>query len=450
MNIMTRFSVAALMLFTPILWASGWNLGSVNPETISAFIQGNNAFIYLTTFFGLGLLLAFTPCVLPMVPILSGIIIGQKQISKAKSFKLSLSYVLGMSLTYALAGMLAGYMGSTIQTIMQRPFVIIIFTLIFITMACSMFGFFDIKLPGFWSQKIMGSKQQQGKRNYISVALMGVISTLVVSPCVTAPLIGVLTYIGQNGNVATGGLILFIMSLGMGIPLLLVGLGYGSVLPKSGTWMVKIKQFFGFIMLVMAVWMLSRILDSQWVYFLWASLAISMSIFLLKIQLNSNYKLAAQISGIIILVYSGIVIQHGIDSFKQVTKAPTSTQTLFTKIDTIKEIKQQIEKAHQESKIVMIEFFATWCSDCQAMETKVFNQKEIIQSLSSITSLKVDISQKTNEMEAIRKLYGIYGFPTILFYDTKGNAMKEMTAVGFISKSSFLELITKAKEKAII
>jgi thiol:disulfide interchange protein DsbD len=443
MNKTKIFSVFMCMMCTKLLWASVAHFDSSNPEIIMSFIQGNSAFIYLSAFFGLGLLLAFTPCVLPMVPILSGIIIGQKTMSASKAFRVSLSYVLGMSVTYALAGMLAGYMGSTIQTLMQRPLIIIGFSCLFLLMALSMFGFFDIRVPAKWSNKINGAGVFNSRKNYLSIGLMGVASTLIVSPCVTAPLIGVLSYIGQNGNVAMGGLILFVMSLGMGIPLLLVGLGYGSILPKTGAWMLIIKQFFGFVMLAMAIWMLSRVVDDIWINVLWAVLFVVVGICLVHLTAVNKTGLITQYVGFLALICSGVFIHKAFiagDIHQEV-----STKSPFENLSSLNAINQRLEQAKGENKRVMIEFFATWCSDCQAMESKVFNQPEMINKLSRFVTLKVDISQKTPEVEQIRKAFGVYGFPTILFFDSEGSELKQLTSVGFISLDSMLALLVKVK-----
>lgn len=449
MKKITLFSGVFLLLFTKILWASMINLDSVNPEVISLFIQGNNAFIYLSAFFVLGLLLAFTPCVLPMVPILSGIIVGQQNISTARAFKLSLSYVMGMSLTYAFAGMLAGYMGSTIQTWMQRPSVIISFACIFLIMSLSMFGFFDLKFSANWASKFYVNKSNNGRKNYLSVFLMGILSTLVVSPCVTAPLIGVLSYIGQQGAVALGGLILFFMALGMGVPLLLVGLGYGRLLPKSGVWMVKIKQLFAFVMLAMAVWMLGRILDEQWLYALWSGFFILGGIYLSGLKSLNKKAYIFHTLGLLVFLYAGALLYQTVQVLSPTNyMTEAKAKTSFVYVNTLDEINKRLDKAKAEGKMVMIEFFATWCSDCQAMETKVFNQEKITNALSSLLVLKVDVSQKTDEVEQIRKTFAVYGYPTILFFDSKGDKLKNYTGVGFISFDSMLNLINKAKSQA--
>ena len=440
-------SMLVLMLLVNVAWSSVSGFESSNPDTIMHFIEGHNAFVYLSAFFGLGLLLAFTPCVLPMVPILSGIIVGQKSLSTLKAFKLSLSYVMGMSLTYAGAGMLAGFMGSTIQTLMQRPIVIVSFSLIFILMALSMFGFFELRLPTRLSNRVNGIGHSNVKRSYISVGLMGVFSTLVVSPCVTAPLIGVLSYIGQNGQVLMGGLILFVMALGMGVPLLIVGSGYGSVLPKTGAWMIKIKIFFGFMMLGIAIWMLSRILDESLVKILWAALLIIGSISLGSLQSPKDKKgLIFQAIGIITIVYGGIIFYTVAQSTFKTESQSLTVENQFIKINTLSELKRQLQQAKQEHKVVFAEFSANWCGDCKNMDSKVFNQPQITKAMTGLVNIKIDISDKSKEVEVIKKAYAIYGIPTMLFFDSNGARITELEAVGFIPEVTMLELLNKAQK----
>ncbi|KTD26932.1 protein-disulfide reductase DsbD [Legionella israelensis] len=443
-NIKHLTMLFALCLVSQMVWSSP-GFESSNPAMIMQFIQGHSAIVYLAAFFGLGILLAFTPCVLPMVPILSGIIVGQQSLSPDKAFKLSLSYVLGMAITYAVAGMLTGLMGSTIQTIMQTPSVIIGFSLVFVLMALSMFGLFELRLPARLNTRLNALSQSGSRQNYISVALMGVISTLVVSPCVTAPLIGVLTYIGQQGEVMMGGLILFVMALGMGIPLLLVGSGYGSILPKTGAWMLKIKQLFGFMMLAIAIWMLSRVFPHGLTNLLWAALLIISSISMgsLKTQTGKPAKFF-QIMGVCIMMAGGVIAYNTVTaSFEVSAEKPV---TAFTLVHSEAELQEKLNMARKEHKKVFVEFFAGWCSDCQAMDKTVFNQPEIQQAMNKLVNVRVDISEKTEEVNRIKKHYGIYGIPTLMFFDGQGNPLSQLQAAGFVSKNEMLRLLKAVNE----
>lgn len=437
--------ILLLIFFTQAAWSYTPGFESSNPDTVMHFITGNSAFVYLSAFFGLGILLAFTPCVLPMVPILSGIIVGQNSISTGKAFKLSLSYVTGMAITYAGAGMLAGYMGSTIQTVMQRPVVITLFSVVFVAMALSMFGFFELKFPTSLGNRLNKNNQLGKQRSYLSVGIMGVLSTLIVSPCVTAPLIGVLSYIGQNGQVIMGGLILFVMALGMGVPLLIVGAGYGTLLPKAGSWMLKIKQLFGFIMLGIAIWMLSRILNQTITYILWAGLLMVASISLGALKSQNNWRgYLAQGLGILALISGGIIFYNtAIPSVK--IKQASVENSPFIKINTLNALQLQLEQAKKVRKAVFLDFSADWCGDCQEMDTKVFNQPEIQKAMSDWVSIKVDISDKNAEVDSIKKAFGIYGTPTMIFFNTSGEPITQMTSVGLISLSKMLQLLEQAR-----
>ncbi len=422
-------------------WALGFS--SSNPETLMHFIQNNNPLVYLSAFFGLGLLLAFTPCVLPMVPILSGIIVGQRSLSSARAWRLSLAYVIGMAVTYAVAGMLAAYLGNTLQTLMQRPLIIGAFSGLFVVMALTMLGLFELRVPAFLNGRL--TPVNQNNRSFLSVALMGVMSTLIVSPCVTAPLIGVLTYIGQNGQVLKGGLILFIMALGMGMPLLLVGAGYGSFLPKTGPWMVKIKQFFGILMLGIAIWMLSRVVPEPIVNVLWALLLVLASFYLGLFQTKSSLgERAMQALGLLALIGSGAMLYESQSTFLKSPTIVEATQAPFIKVDTLQAIEEHLTRAKQENKPVFLEFYATWCSDCQGMETKVFNQPEVIKAMSGLVNIKVNISTDTPEARKIKKRFAIYGLPEMIFFDAKGKEQSQLTAAGYLDKSQLLALLHRA------
>jgi thiol:disulfide interchange protein DsbD len=427
--------ILGLLIVTTVNASSVFS--SSNPEVIAGFIQSHHLITYLSLFFCIGVLLAFTPCVLPMVPILSGIIVGQESLSTKRAFRLSLAYVLGMAITYAFAGMLAAYLGSTIQTLMQKPSVLITFSLIFVMMALSMFGLFELKLPASWNSRFSLNKN---KGSLLSVFSMGVLSTLVVSPCVTAPLIGVLSYIGQTGQVSLGGIILFVMALGMGLPLLLVGAGYGKVLPKTGPWMLKVKQFFGILMLAIALWMLSRVLPASLISVAWPILLITSLVFFLLQSLKLNVSSLKLTLVSLSIAAASIVITKTFMS-PVITQVPPSMQAPFEHINTVKQIDARLAQAKKQHKPVFIEFFASWCSDCQAMDTKVFNQTEIIQAMANSVNIKVDVSESTPEVQAIKKAFPIYGTPTLLFFDSNGQSLKSMNAVGFIDKSKTLNLL---------
>lgn len=413
------------------------DIGSVNPTDLMLFIQNNSPFFYLTAFFFLGVLLAFTPCVLPMVPILSGIITGQGASSGRHAFKLSLGYVFGMAVTYAIAGMLAAWFGSTVQTLMQQPMIIGGFSILFTLMALWLLGVFELRLPAFI--RIAPNKARQ--HGVISATVMGSLSTLVVSPCVTAPLIGILTYIAQSNHVAQGGLLLFVLALGMGMPLLIVGAGYGRFLPSSGPWMVRIKQVFAMMMFAMAVWLLSRVAPKFWIDMLWVV------VFLVNAWVFGAFRQEHQWGGrllqavvLLSMMGAGALAYH---AFAPTPLAQAVTNSPFVMVHTLEEVNAKLAAAKAKNQRVFIEFFAGWCSDCQAMDKQVFNQSEVIDAMQGSVNLRVDISEKSEAVAKIRQAFHIYGIPTMLFYDKQGNALTQLSSVGQISKEKTLELLSQ-------
>ncbi|QEY51340.1 protein-disulfide reductase DsbD family protein [Legionella longbeachae] len=436
---MKKLILSLLMtFFSYSTFASG--IG-INPADTMMFIQNHSPIFYLAIFFGLGILLAFTPCVLPMVPILSSIITGQGANTGSQAFKLSLGYVLGMAVTYAIAGMLAAWLGSTVQTLMQQPIIIGSFSLLFILMALWLLGVFEFRLPAI----VRFIPRRSRQHGMLSATLMGVLSTLVVSPCVTAPLIGILTYIAQGNHVFQGGLLLFVLALGMGLPLLIVGAGYGRILPGSGPWMVRIKQVFAIMMFSMAVWLLSRVVPQFWINLLW------IVVLLLNTWVLGAFRLE---QGMVGRLMQGIALLSimGAGALMYQTFIPASviqsvSRSPFTEVHTLEEVNAKLAEAKANNERVFIEFYAGWCSDCQAMDKYVFNQAAVINAMQGFVNLRVDISEKTDEVAKIRQAFHIYGIPTMLFYDKQGQQLTDLSSVGQISKEKTLQLLAQFQNK---
>ncbi|MFC7781084.1 protein-disulfide reductase DsbD [Legionella taurinensis] len=447
MNLWKGFRFLALLMFvSKSAWSFSGELGSANPAMIMHFIEHHNALIYLSAFFGLGLLLSFTPCVLPMIPILSGILVGRDSLSTPQAFKLSLSYVIGMAATYAAAGVMAGYLGSTLQTAMQQPAVILSFSALFVMMGLSMSGLFELRLP----QALQHRFKQRGKPGYAGAMLMGIASTLVVSPCVTAPLIGVLTYISQKGEPAQGGLILLVMAAGMGMPLLLVGSGYGSLLPKTGGWMLKIKKCFALVLFAMAIWMASRILPAPIITLLWASLFVFGSIFLGSLQ-STTHKGAVWFKGMgVASIMAGGMLAHAallpLIAPAALQKQHAVKQTVFVAADSMAAIEKRLNDARRQHKPALLVFTASWCSACQALESRVLNQPQLRSSLDGLLRLKIDISQSNPTTDEIKQAFAIYGTPTLLFIDREGQVVDDLSAVGFINQQALSDRIHRLKQ----
>ncbi|TAL59855.1 MAG: protein-disulfide reductase DsbD [Legionella sp.] len=415
-------------------------------DDISQIFSNHHWPMILLIFYGLGLLLSFTPCILPMVPVLSGIIVGHgKEVTTRKAFFLSLSYVLSMSVTYAIVGAVVALLGANIQINMQSPWIISLFSLLFVILALSMFGFYELKLPVSWQSKIAGVTRGQRGGHYLSAAIMGSLSTLILSPCVTAPLIGVLTYIAQTENVLLGSVTLFVLSLGMGTPLLLIGTSAGKWLPGAGSWMNIIKAFFGLLLLGVAILLLSRILSAYITMGLWASLLIFSGIYSGALTYSAtNQEKFMQAIGIILLSY-GLLILVGMSKGATNPLYPLTTfsgetrlfpQGASTKTPTVADIEQEIDQAR--GKPVMLDFYADWCASCKVMEATTFVDPQVQALLEQFTVIKVDVTQNNAENQAILQHFNVVAPPTFIFYNSQGEKLKSLTQVGEISAKEFL------------
>lgn len=414
------------------------------------------------SFFGAGILLAFTPCVLPMIPILSSILVGNESKTTMRAFQLSLTFVLSMALTYAVAGMLVGYLGSTVQTALQIPWVIISFSFIFVVMALSMFGLFELKLPNFLQNYLHQKSNSQKSGSLLGVAVMGFLATLIASPCVTPPLISVLTYISQTGNALFGSIILFSLALGMGLPLLLFGIGQGALLPKSGVWMTKIKYVFGVMMLGLAIWMISRLIPGVITLFLWASLLIVSTIALGALDFHSEKKLPPFLHGVSFLaLFYGCLLLVGAASGHEDVLKPLATMSmqiessqlasdravppgdLFMHVNNVAELEKKLAHAKQNKRPVMIEFFASWCPSCRALDANVLSDLTIQKHLQNFMAIRVDITNKNDDLTKLMEYFHVVGTPTVIFYDRDGQKVNDDALNEELTKTSLDSVITR-------
>ncbi|RUR06588.1 protein-disulfide reductase DsbD [Legionella sp. km772] len=427
--------------------------GSSQSDKISQVFTEHNSFMVLVIFYGFGLLLSFTPCILPMVPVLSGIIVGHgRQVTTRKAFFLSLSYVLSMSITYAVLGAIVAVVGENLQISMQSPWAISIFSLIFILLALSMFGFYELKLPDSWQAKIAGSSRGQRGGHYLGAAIMGCLSTLILSPCVTAPLIGALTYIAQSHNMLLGSLTLFVLSLGMGTPLLLIGTSAGKLLPESGSWMNAIKAFFGILLLGVAIYLMARILPTSLTMFCWACLLIFSGIYAgALIPAQTHREKGKQGIGIILFIY-GLLILIGASmgandplqplvilknsSIQEHATKPTRPQTLVT-----------VEQAIHEAKgtPVLLDFYADWCSSCKIMEATTFQDPEVKKLLANFKFIRIDVTQNNAADKALMRHFKVIAPPSFLFFDKQGKGLNQFKVVGEVSTAQFIKVLQEAK-----
>jgi thiol:disulfide interchange protein DsbD len=416
---------------------------------------GHNVFFILLSFLGLGLLLAFTPCVLPMIPILSGIIVGHKKnINTVTAFSLSFSYVMGMAVTYAAAGILVASLGSSVQALFQQTWIIILFSVLFILLSFSLFGFYDLRMPAHWQKHTTHLSNRLKSGSYVGVFFMGCLSTLIVSPCVSAPLVGVLAYIAQTGDRFLGGMALLMMGLGMGIPLLLIGTSAGKWLPKAGHWMTIVKKLFGVLMLGVAIWMLSRIISGTLTLMLWSFLFVGTGVFLGLFCKEIVNQGLLRIIGSCLVVY-GIILVVGAAFGNSDPLRPWNTWNIsevhddkkdfFITVKTNAALNDELKKAKEKGQPVILDFYATWCVSCVAMDHRIFNQLSVREILSTYAKIRVDITENNAEVRAILKRYHVIAPPTILFFDKQGREASQRI-IGEVNMAEFLNHLDKAKE----
>ena len=427
------------------------------------FASGSFGLI-LAGFFGIGLLLSFTPCVFPMFPILSGIIANRGQhMTKGRGFVLALAYVLGMAITYAIAGVAAGLSGAMLSAMLQNAWVLGTFSLIFVILAFSMFGFYELQLPSFLQSKISEEAGHLHGGHLSSVFGMGALSALIVSPCVAAPLAGALLYISQTRDIVLGGSALFFMALGMGVPLLLIGASAGALLPKSGPWMESIKQFFGVLLLAVAIWLISPVVSAVIYMLLWAALLIISAIYLHAIDplpVNaSGFRKFLKGVGVIALL-TGVALLIGVLSGSRDVLQPLSKLSIasnsnnasfsengwnsenhlpFQSVKSIAELDEII--ARSNDKYIMVDFYADWCISCKEMERFTFSDERVQAKLKDVVLLQVDVTNGTPDDAALLKRFKLFGPPGILFLDRSGAEIPNIKIIGYLNKDDFLAVL---------
>ena len=417
-------------------------------DLIANSLKDGSLLLVLATFFGFGLLLSLTPCVFPMIPILSSIIVGaskNEDMTATKGFFLSLVYVLSMSVAYTIAGIIAGVFGANLQAALQNPYVLVVFALVFIALAFSMFGYFEIRLPQSIQNKVNKTTDGKEKQGFVGIAIMGFLSALIVGPCVAPPLAGALVYIGQTGDALLGGMALFVMSLGMGMPLLLIGLGAGKFMPKPGGWMEGITRIFGIVMLGVAIWLLDRVLSAYIIMCLWALLLLGSAIYL-RIYTNIITQLISSvlfILGVVLLVgfISGATNPlNPLEKFTSSKNVVNKNELVFQKVKNINELELAIKNS---SKPVLLDFWASWCVSCKELDLITFKDEEVIKKLQGFTLLKADVTENNDEDKALQKRFGIVGPPALIFWDDKKQEIQSAKIVGYKNPKEFLEIINK-------
>jgi thioredoxin:protein disulfide reductase len=435
--------------------------GAASLSRIDTVLKERNLFAAIALFFGLGLLLTFTPCVLPMVPILSSIIVGEGQsITKSRGFTLSLAYVLGMALVYTAVGVVAGLIGEGLTAALQNPWVLGTFAFLLVMLSFSMFGYYELQLPAFLRDKLNDaqSKQQGGK--YAGVFVMGALSAIIVGPCVSAPLAGILTFIAQTKDAAFGGTVLFAMAMGMGMPLLLVGIGAGSVLPRAGGWMESVKKFFGVLLIGTAIWMINPVIPAWLHMLLWALLLVGYAGYLL---FNANPSASPSASWLpktagALFALLGTLLLVGLASGGRDVLAPLShlaargeggaaqarnIKEEFVRVRSVAELDAKLAAAG--GKPVLLDFYADWCVSCIEMEKFTFTDAKVASKMREFVLLQADVTANSAEDKALLKRFTLFGPPGIIFFNGNGKEVQGSRVIGFQDAQQFYQSLMLAK-----
>lgn len=410
--------------------------------------------LVLASFFGFGLLMAFTPCTFPMIPILSGIIVGHgHHITRGRALALSLAYVLGMAVTYAAAGVAAGLSGTLLVAALQNVWVLSAFALIFVVLALSMFGFFELQLPSALQSRLSDTANLQPGGRFGGVVTMGALSALIVGPCMAAPLAGALLYIAKTGNAVLGGLALFAMALGMGMPLIIAGVATRHLLPKVGPWMEGVKKTFGVIMLAVALWMLNPVLPAAAFMLGWAALLIFSGIYLHALDAlpahASGWARFRKGCGVVALLWGAALLvgaaAGGRDPLQPLAGLRAQAATVeagphFEPVASVAELDARLATADRP---VMLDFYADWCVSCKEMERFTFSDPAVRARLDTLLLLKADVTANSAEDKALLTRFGLFGPPGILFFQN-GQERPELRVVGFMQADAFLAMLDKA------
>lgn len=424
-------------------------------DGITQRLKDTGLLLNILSFFGFGLLLAFTPCVFPMIPILSGIIVGEKQqITRLRAFSLSLSYVLAMALTYAGLGVIAGLFHFNLQAASQNIWALSLFSGLFVLLALSMFGFYELRLPASWQGRLCGD---QGARGGLKGAVvMGVLSAVIVGPCVAPALAGALLYISQTGDALLGGLALFALGLGFGAPLLLVGAVSGEILPRAGAWMETIRRGFGVIMLGVAIWFLERVLPEPVTLMLWATLFVTTAVFIGALdrtdakagrwpRLSKGFGLVLMVYGMTLILAAATGGGTVLRPFAEPRLAVAEKQGLpFNPVSGPAGLQAELSRASFLGKPVMLDFYADWCVTCVDMETHTLSDPGVRAALRDFVLLKTDVTENNALDKALLKQLELFGPPAILFFDAGANEIRSHRLVGFIKPEPFIRHIEQA------
>jgi len=428
-------------------------------DGMAALITGGSLWQMLITFFGAGLLLTFTPCVLPMIPIVSSIITASKDVTPIKGFALSFAYVMGMAVTYTAAGALAALSGAQVQAVFQHPAIISAFAAIFVVLALGMFGLFELQMPSAIQTRISAMANRQSGGTFLGVAVMGALSALIVTACVAPPLIAALMAIGQSGDVVRGSAALFTMSIGMGVPLLIVGASGGTLLPKAGSWMNVVKSAFGVMMIGVAIYMLGRILPGTVILALWGGLAFMTGVFLGAFdtlpsqptpirRFGKGLGVLACLYGAMLLIGALLGGDQPLRPIPQSVSVGAGTNAArasadFRPVENVAALEAALAQARSAGQPVMIDFTADWCVSCREMEEYTFPDPSVVAALAPYVLLRADVTENDEDDKALLAYFNSYGPPTIAFFDAHGMQQDPYRLVGYVPAERFAEHVTR-------
>lgn len=419
---------------------------SSEQHQLADMLKQDSLIVTLIAFFIGGLLLSFTPCVFPMYPILTGIIVGQgKALTTKKAFTLSFFYVQGMAVTYTLLGIVVALAGAQFQAVFQHPFVLIALSVLFIFLALSMFGIFNLALPASWQNKLNNISNKQKGGSIAGVVMMGVISGLVASPCTTAPLTGALLYISQTGDVVLGASALYALSLGMGLPLLILGSSGGKLLPKAGAWMNIIKNIFGLLLLAVPIFLLERFIPEVASQALWAVLVLSAASYFYVTNMNvanRGFWFGARSLVIFLMLFVGANMAYQLVAPSQNVSTVESNTTHkvqhFTQVGTLKQLQTAITQANGQGKTVMLDLYADWCIACKEFEKYTFYDDNVQKSLASSVLIQIDLTDTgSNDNIELMDHFNVFGLPSILFFNLQGEELSQQRITGFMEADEF-------------
>ena len=447
-------------------------------DRVAAALVSGNRWLVILSLFGAGLLLTFTPCVLPMVPILTSIIVGQGtgqtgqgtgQTGQGtgqggggapvrRAFALSLVYVLAMALTYTVAGVLAGLFGANLAAAFQDPWIVSAFALVFVLLSLSMFGFYELQIPASWQAGLAALSRRQRGGTYAGVAVMGALSALIVGPCVAAPLAGVLIYIGQTGDPVLGGFALFALGMGMGVPLIVAGVSAGKLLPKAGAWMTAVKAVFGALLLAVAIYLLERVVPEEVALALWAALFIVCAIYMGALDSlapgSGGWRRLWKGAGLVMLVY-GVLVMVGAaggggDLFRPlkgialVAGEHGERELEFRQVKGIEGLNAELGLASARGQVVMVDYYADWCVSCKEMERYTFSDPQVQEALADVLLLQTDVTANDEFDRALLAEFGLFGPPAIQFFGPDGRERRELRVVGFMGAGDFRRVVERA------